>query len=310
MQLGIISITMMAMKWKKRLICCLVIAVIVSPLLSQGAAPTSPAEGEKQPPKIGEKKADEPKTPVLKGFLRDEGTILTAPLRFSAKDWLIAGSVLAITGVLIRNDEAIYRRVKNFQQDHQWADGISSGLEVFTRTGTIYLAGGFLIGGLLFKEKKTTETGSLALQAMIHSFVVIQLIKHLAGRQRPSWEDGSDGWHGPAGFLKRYEAGQWTRYDAFASGHTITIWSLATVIATQYRHTGWVPVAGYTLAGLCGLATITEDLHWLSDVFVGAVLGYAIGKFVVKRRGSLGKRLNLAPVVSPHYVGIGLNYRF
>jgi len=308
--MGIISVTIMTMKWKKRFIFCLVAALIVSPVLSQETPPPTQTGEENRQPAVDESKNGERKSPVLKGFLQDGGAILTAPLRFSAKDWLIAGGVLAITGVLIRNDEAIYREVKDFQQDHEWVDGISSGLESLTRIGTIYIAGGFLIGGLLFKEKKTAETGSLALQAMIHSFVVIQLIKHLSGRQRPSWEDGIDGWHGPAGFLKRYESGQWARYDAFASGHTIAIWSLATVIATQYRHTGWVPMLSYTLAGLGGLATITEDLHWLSDVFVGAVLGYAIGKFVVRRRGSPGKRLNLAPVVSPHYVGIGLSYRF
>ncbi|MCP4150208.1 MAG: phosphatase PAP2 family protein, partial [bacterium] len=71
----------------------------------------------------------------------------------------------------------------------------------------------------------------------------------------------------------------------------------------------WVPVLSYSLATLSGLSRITEDTHWLSDVFVGAVLGYAIGKFVVKRRNRKGN-FNIMPVATTRQVGLGITYVF
>lgn len=290
---------MNAAKW---LVIFLIVVLVVGPVFSQ-----VPAEKEAEEAENEEKQE---KTSLVKGFFQDEGKILTAPLRFKTKDWLLAAGAAAVTGVLIHNDEAIYREVKEFQDKHEWVDKISQPLERFTRQGIYGAAALFVVAGLLFKDKRAAETGSLALQAALHSFVVIQIIKHLTGRQRPSWENGIDGWHGLEGFFGRYESGQWSKYDAFASGHTIGLWSIAAVVATQYRHKWWVPVISYTVATLGGLGTMTADLHWLSDVFFGAVLGYAIGKFVVRRRSTTLKRFNIEPVVSSHRIGIGLTYRF
>jgi len=124
-------------------------------------------------------------------------------------------------------------------------------------------------------------------------------------------DDGNDHWSGPSGFFKRYKEGQMRYYDAFPSGHTISIFGTATVISEMYKDTVWVPIVSYSLATLCGLSRVTEDTHWLSDVFLGAVLGYAIGKFVVKKRNRLGKgKLSIQPVANPHQISIGLSYVF
>jgi membrane-associated phospholipid phosphatase len=68
-----------------------------------------------------------------------------------------------------------------------------------------------------------------------------------------------------------------------------------------------VPILCYTTAALGGLATITEDLHWISDVLIGAVVGYAIGRFVVKRRS---KHWRITPTVHSNGVGVGIYYVF
>lgn len=267
-------------------------------------------DGESVQDKAGkeEKSADEKKEgSLVKNWASDHGRIWTSPTRIKGTQWLIWGGVVLATGVMIANDEAIYRSIKDFQAEHELVDNASPLFSGLAEGYPIPIAGLFLLSGWLFKDKKLVETGSLALQAIAHSFIVVQTFKHLTGRQRPSWDDGKDHWWGPSGFFKRYEDGQWAKYDAFFSGHTVTIWSLATVIASQYNRTPWIPILCYSVATLSGLATITEDLHWISDVFVGMVVGYAIGRFVVKRRSS---HWHIQPVVNQQGLGIGVSYAF
>lgn len=268
-----------------------------------------PDQGQDDADQQNEKKklVDYTRQPFFKALGEDEGVILSAPFRLKGKDLLKWGGVALITGIMIHNDEKIYEKIKTYQNEHEWVDKVSPSLSKMCEGYPFGVAGLFWIYGALAKDRKAAETGSLAMQSMIHSFVVIQLIKHLTGRTRPSEFDGVDRWEGPAGFFRRYEDGKWAQYDAFASGHTITIWSLATVIAHQYNETPVVPIVCYSLATLGGLATITEDLHWISDVFLGAVLGYTISRFVVKKRSS---KYNVFPIIQPEKLGLNFTYVF
>lgn len=223
--------------------------------------------------------------PFFKALLEDEAEIWTAPLRFSLKDWALAAGISAFTGYLIVNDESIYERFKAYQNKNKWVDDMSP-VVTLLGDGNVSLGASalFYLSGLILKDKKARDTGKLLLMSLIHSGIVVQLLKHLTGRQRPQAEDGVDRWEGPSGFFKRYKDNRDMFYDAFPSGHTITAWSTATVIAHQYNKSVIIPIISYGLATLSGLSRVTEDTHWLSDVFAGAVLGFAIGKFIYKKR--------------------------
>ncbi|HDP93992.1 MAG TPA: phosphatase PAP2 family protein [Candidatus Aminicenantes bacterium] len=251
--------------------------------------------------------SDSNKRRFFRDFWQDEKRLWSSPFRASSKDLLVWGGLLALTGVLIHNDEAIYRDIKEFQAEHEWADKATPFLSDMAQGYPFALAGAIWVTGALTRNDHAKETGYLALQAMLHSFVVVQVVKHLTGRARPSAFGGEDRWAGPAGFFKRYEEGKWSHYDAMFSGHTITLWSLATVLAHQYRKSVVVPVLAYSLATLGGLATITDDLHWISDVVVGAAIGYAISRFVIRRRS---KNFQIAPVIHRDGVGIGVRILF
>jgi hypothetical protein len=43
-----------------------------------------------------------------------------------------------------------------------------------------------------------------------------------------------------------------------------------------------VPVVAYTVAAGVGLSRMTLDRHWASDVAIGAVVGYVVGRLVVR----------------------------
>ena len=245
--------------------------------------------------------------PFFKALLKDEAEIWTAPLRFSLKDWALVAGMSVLTGYLISNDESIYSRFKAYQGKNKWVDDVSP---IMTLLGdgnvSLGISGFFYLSGFALKDEKAKDTGKLVLMSLIHSGVVVQLLKHLTGRQRPEAENGIDRWDGPSGFFKRYKDNRDMYYDAFPSGHTITVWSTATVIAHQYNKSVFVPILSYGLATLSGLSRITEDTHWLSDVFVGAVLGFAIGKFIYRKRS---RKFMVMPLIGNGKTGINIGFK-
>jgi len=244
-----------------------------------------------------------------KGFwgniLKDELSIWSSPAKIKTKDLIFWVPVITTTAILIANDEQIYRGFKDYQNKHGWVDSVSPQItKLGDGTASVVISGLFYIGGLAFNDERAKETASLGLQVLIHTGIMVQVGKHLTGRTRPGATGGMDHWTGISGFFKRYDEG-FTHYDSFPSGHTITVWGMATVIAEEYKDKPLIPIISYSLATAAGLSRVTEDAHWLSDVFVGAVLGWTIGKFIVKRRG---RKWQITPFASTNSVGINLIY--
>jgi membrane-associated phospholipid phosphatase len=105
------------------------------------------------------------------------------------------------------------------------------------------------------------------------------------------------------GLIKMFEKGNTGLYDSFPSGHAITAFSLATILAMQYRDTVWVPVLSYTVATGVGLSRVILSKHWLSDVLVGSALGYVVGRLVVRNHR---QRYQLAPAAGLDHGTLGL----
>lgn len=265
-------------------------------------------EPEKTEKELKGKKKKKKKRNVIGNFWSDHYKILTYPARIKAKDLWVIVPVGLLSAIMINNDEIIYEKIKDFQAKNAFIDKSSPIFSNMCQGAPFGVAGLFILDGLVFKDDKALQTGSMALQAMMHSFVVVQLVKHLTGRTRPSFTKGVDHWAGPGGFFKRYDDGQWAYYDAYFSGHTITIWALATVIAKSYNKKPYIPILCYSLATLGGMATVTEDLHWVSDVLLGAVVGYAIATFVMKQHEK--RNLQVMPIVNSDQMGINLSIRF
>jgi membrane-associated phospholipid phosphatase len=68
------------------------------------------------------------------------------------------------------------------------------------------------------------------------------------------------------------------------SGHTIAAFSIATIVARRYGNHRWVPYVSYGMAALVGFSRLTLSAHFVSDVFVGAALGYSVSRFAVLRQ--------------------------
>jgi len=246
---------------------------------------------------------------IIASMIEDEGRLWTSPFRIRKEDLKFWIPVITATALSIVYDEEIYSSIKNFQNQHAWVSRISP---VITRGGEAFPieAGAlFVISGLIFHNEKARQTGLIALQTLAHAGLIVHVGKLIFGRQRPSYEDGVDRWHGFPESLNRFRKdGSVSKYDAFPSGHTIEAFGFATVIAEQYKNIKIVPIISYTLAAGVGLSRITEDAHWLSDVIMGAALGYGIGKYMVRERKDT--KWTLIPKASKDDLKLTAIYRF
>lgn len=259
-----------------------------------------PARFDEQ--KTDMKGANHDKQSLFGNFFEDEGKIWSSPFHMDWDDAAIWGGLTATTAILISVDEPVSGDFRRFQDSHAWVQRASP---VATQFGQFYVPFGvaalYCLKGIAFDEDRPLETGKLVVEAMIHSGIVVQSIKHMAGRSRPFVYKGKDNWFGPQAFFRRYYDRGFSPYDAFPSGHTITAFTLATVIAERERP--WVGVLAYSCAGLCGLSRITQGQHWFSDVFVGAALGIAIGKLEVV---NYERRLAVYPVFGTRSAGVSI----
>lgn len=244
---------------------------------------------------------------AAKDFLRDSGRIWSSPFRLKPKHIGPLVLAAATTAVLIALDEDVHRGFETYAEEHGWVGDAGPVITTLGGAGAWAAAGLFYGTGLIFKDDRARDTGYLAASAILQSFLVSHAVKGLAGRQRPLAAGGEDRWNGPAGFFKRYDPDNYGLYDSFPSGHAATAFSLATVVALQYRHRVWVGIAAYTLAGAAGLSRVSESRHWMSDVFIGAALGHLVARLVVHNHV---KRRRLVPVLacSGRAVAVGFHY--
>jgi membrane-associated phospholipid phosphatase len=222
-------------------------------------------------------------------LLHNFGEQAMAPLHFRKGDWLITGAGIGITAALIYFDNDINSWGRVQKQDHSW---VSKSSPLISELGSTYgicsvIAYGTLSASL--KNQKGVQTSLLVTQALITSSLWVHLTKQICGRERPGGEyyyNGTGGgrWYGPLAQFDKSLAIEKpdASFNSFPSGHTATAFSIATVFASQYSDIKAIPVISYSLATLVGISRITENKHWSSDVFAGAVIGYLCGKQVVK----------------------------
>jgi membrane-associated phospholipid phosphatase len=110
----------------------------------------------------------------------------------------------------------------------------------------------------------------MLMESLLWTGVVTTVIKYTFGRARPYMNEGNVRFHGIQFSDK---------YLSFPSGHAAVAFTLSSVLSERINNTA-ASIGLYTLAGLTGAARIYHDQHWLSDVFLGAVIGTSVGTAV------------------------------
>lgn len=238
----------------------------------------------------------------VNSFFQEEKKIWTSPFKIKKNDLNYILPTAAGLGMIYTLDQPVRREILYFN-NHQ--SSVNSFNKNITYLGdgavNIGISSLFVLNGVLFNNHKSIETGYLSSKAIVHAGIVVFVLKTIAGRERPFYNDHQGRFH----LFNKLESG--SAYHSFPSGHTITAFSMATVIAKEYRDKKWVGITSYGLASLVGISRIGLDKHWASDVFIGSILGYAIGNFTFNQHQS---KLHLFPSATTSKASINLIKQF
>ena len=193
--------------------------------------------------------------------------------------WMPTLGVLALTAGLVAADPQTapyFRHTRSFGEFNSVFSGKA------TAIGTVLAPASLYVAGLLRHDSYARSTALLAGEAVADSEILTTVLKDVDHRIRPaavpSNGNFADTWFEGKGNILRGNG-------SFPSGHTIAAFSVAAVTARRYgRRHRWVPIVAYGAAATIGFSRITLSSHFPSDVFMGAALGYSIGRFAVLRQ--------------------------
>lgn len=211
--------------------------------------------------------------------LKDQKSIWTFPLSVAGGQHLKSTfTVMGITAGLIALDPfsgRYFQKTESFDGFNRVFSGRNTAMATFAAPIAFY--GVSLIRKNGYDQKTFFLAGEAALSSAILTTVMKDLTRRLYPADVPINGNFQDTW-----FKK-----SWTDWKggigAFPSGHTSAAFAVATVFAKRYKHHRWVPWVSYGLAGLVGFSRVSLESHFPSDVFLGAVLGYAIAHNAVLR---------------------------
>lgn len=227
------------------------------------------------------------------------------------------GISVLTAGMLVTDD-------KTFEVSDRWykssrtVSGIS---DFFVSIGDgksqFALAGAFAAYGLLKDDHRALRTGSQIVQAVLASGTVVQVLKHITGRESPFVRSSPTGiWRFFPNQIEYHR--RVPQYDAFPSGHICTALATVIVIAENYPETTWIRPVGYVITGLVGVGMVNRGIHWYSDYPLGLALGYVFGMIAAHPDGILvsgsdqesSTHVSIAPAVSEKGVGLSMAIAF
>ena len=118
-------------------------------------------------------------------------------------------------------------------------------------------------------------------QGFVINNLVTEILKRSVRRERPNGENRR----------------------SFSSGHASNAFTFATILNHYYG--AQVGIPAYSVTAFVALSRVEKNVHYLSDVVMGATIGYIVGRTVV--RGSDKERqFTWMPTISPDGEGVGL----
>ena len=199
-----------------------------------------------------------------------------------ANEWIVIGGLTLATFL---TDDITYTPAARFYNNSpgakKWSDFCAN---IGDGTTQFALAGAMGAYGLIFKDQKALRTGSQIVQAVLASGAVIQVLKHVTGRESP--------------FVRTTPTGVWKilpnqvdyhryvpHFDAYPSGHICTSMATVIVVAENYPEVKWIRPAGYAFTTLVGLGMLSNGIHWVSDYPLGLFIGYYFGMLAAHPEG-------------------------
>ncbi len=231
---------------------------------------TARREDSLTPP--GSPNKDAPKKPtqvkqsgLLIRFAVDQKELWASParLRFYDAQWLVPlGGITA--GLLVTD--------RDFSKHLSQSPATINRYKTISDAGVAALiggAGGMWLLGHAKHDEHWSETGFLAGESLLNSFVAVDGLKYSLGRDRPYQGVGNGAF---------FQSGS----TSFPSSHAAAAWSVAGVIAHEYPGP-FTKVMAYGLASLVTVSRVKARQHFPSDVLVGSVIGDLVAQNIYSR---------------------------
>jgi membrane-associated phospholipid phosphatase len=231
-------------------------------------------------------------------FFQTGVDLIARPFMWQGEDWLRFGGTFAATGALFLLDET----VRDFAQKNQsdFNDGLFGIDDWITGSRALIAPSAVYLYGFFARNRKVRTLGLHAAEALIYSAAITQILKISFGRFRPYNDKGN----------LKFEAFSFSE-DKYSlpSGHATAAFALAGVFSEAFDNSVW-SVFCYGAASVISVARIYHDEHWLSDVFLGGVIGYSVAKFVVNNRMQYFQfgSVEITPRVFANGVGISAKF--
>lgn len=123
-----------------------------------------------------------------------------------------------------------------------------------------------------YKNERLRQLTYLGGEAMIDGWFVSQTLKFIIGRARPTSGESHLNWG-------RFDLRLFGPYSSMPSGHATVYFAFSTILGKVYEREWLGDLAGFTYYFL-----EVGHNHWMSDIWVGYLLGKAIGNYVWEKR--------------------------
>jgi PAP2 superfamily len=230
-------------------------------------------------------------------------------------DWALVGG---LTAALFVTDDMTYTPSKHlFESSDQARDLSNFAAEFGDGSSQFALAGALAAYGLAFNDQRALRTGSQIVEVVLGAGAVVQVLKHVTGRESPFTRSSATGiWKFFPDQLQYHK--HVPAYDAFPSGHICTSVGTVVVVAENYPEVKWIRPVGYLLCTFIAVGMVNNGIHWYSDYPLGIFLGYSFGMIATHQEmfSVLGKEkenslhISLAPAIGEHGAGLSLRATF
>jgi membrane-associated phospholipid phosphatase len=226
----------------------------------------------------------------LVGDLRD---LVTSPARMERRHWRLLGGAALAVGAASLLDNQVREQVYTGSQG---SETLARTIRPLGQEGGLALLGvSWWLGKTLHRPKLTAVATDGFEAVVLSAAIVTPALKKLAGRSRPRELQGP----------RSFGSG-----ESFPSGEVTEAFAIASVIAAHAERR-WVRGLAWSLAGAIAWERMALDAHWASDVTLGAIVGTALGRWVVHRnRPELGDRRRTSWVPQIAKGSYGVNVRW
>ncbi|MFI5395383.1 MAG: phosphatase PAP2 family protein [Candidatus Binatia bacterium] len=238
----------------------------------------------------------------------DTGYILTAPGRWDRSDWTRFSLFAAGTGATMGLDHQIDIASRLHHPRSGTEGSVEDAIQEFgDLPGGAVVAGAPLVFGLLAGNEDAARLGVDVGEALfVANLALTEPLKEIFGRSRPNAGKGAFHFTPLSGGA------------SLPSGHSTTAFALAASVSEHFDNPLWLAVPAYGLATGVAVARIRADAHFLSDVFVGGVIGTVTARTVARlerqRATGAGENpkpgLEVTPLLGSTVRGIEVTLRF